>query len=207
MIFLKNIDAVVAWLGVFNKHDPWLQYFLQGTGPWGTVRLLHVPEFRVHVCVYNRKAGYAHTAGSDSCWLRASSCQLAARRAAGAQPCDSCCRNTSRRMQQPGARAPSSATVRRITAIAGLCPPGNFAHRGAVCVTCARIHWFGQMPTMATHTARAACVLHRRVSSMRSFWRVCMVDAFPHVHVVGTPPRWISRPRLGSRCCGLDYYK
>ena len=115
-------------------------------------------------CVYNRKAGYAQTSGSSSCWLRASSCQLAAWRAAGAQPCDSCCRNTSRRMQQPGARAPSSATVRRITAIAGLCPPGNFAHRGAVCVTCARIHWFGQMPTMATHTARAACVLHRRVS-------------------------------------------
>ena len=137
---------------MFDKSDPRLKHFLQGTG----VRLLHVPGFRV--CVYNRKAGYAHTAGSDSCWLRASSCQLAARRPVGAQPCASCCRKTSGRMQQPGARAPSSATVRRITAIAGMCPPGNSAHRGDVCVTCALIRWFGQMPTMATHTARTRVV-------------------------------------------------
>jgi hypothetical protein len=61
-----------------------------------------VPGFRE--CVYNRKAGYAHTASSDSCWRRASSCQLAARRPVGAQACDSCCRNTSGRMQQPGVR-------------------------------------------------------------------------------------------------------
>jgi hypothetical protein len=69
-----------------------------------------VPRFRE--CVYNRQAGYAHTAGIGSCCLRANSCQLAARRPAGAQACDSCCRNTSGRMQQPGAR-PRVAQPRR----------------------------------------------------------------------------------------------
>jgi hypothetical protein len=100
-----------AALGVFGKSDPGLECFLQVPGY--VVRLLHVPGFRV--CVYNRKAGYAHTPGSDSCWLRASSCQLAARvkqarnrvTAAAAIPAGVC--NSPARPRV----APSSCTTRR----------------------------------------------------------------------------------------------
>ena len=65
--------------------------------------------------MYNRKASYAHTPGSDSYWLRASSCQLAARvkharnrvTAAAAIPA-SVCNSPARPCV-----APSSCTTRR----------------------------------------------------------------------------------------------